>query len=108
MDELEFKKNFGRRLCMLRRSRKLTQEKLSELVGLDPQYYCKMENGNHFPSVKTIVKILDLFQLEPKELFNFTNSANAIIDEINTSLTRLNRKELHIVSNFVDSIIALN
>ena len=107
MDEFEFKKLFGVRLRALRKGRNLTQEKLSELIGLDPQYYCKMENGNHFPSVKTLAKIIEILDIDSNDLFNFSASKNPNIDNITASLVSLNSKELKVVKEFINSVVKL-
>jgi len=107
MNEQEFKKLFGIRLRALRKVKGITQEKLSELIGLDPQYYCKMENGNHFPSVKTLTKIIETLGVEENELFNFSKKTNSIINSISASLVQFNNKELKIIKEFVDAMIKL-
>ena len=107
MDEFEFRKSFGKRLCIIRKEKNLTQERLAELIELDPQYYCKMENGNHFPSVKTLAKITQVFGMGPDELFNFGSIKSDMVEKISVKLSDLSNKELEIVNNFVLSIIAL-
>ena len=107
MNELELKKLFGKRLRSIRKNKGLTQEYLSELIGLDPQYYCKMENGNHFPSVKTLAKIAQVLKIKPKDLFNFSDSQNSLLEKVNTSLLSLSEKELDVVRFFVSSIVKL-
>lgn len=85
----------------------MAQEKLSELIGLDPQYYCKMENGNHFPSVKTLAKIIEILKVDIKDLFSFSNSQNSLFDNIYISLLALSDKELRVVNTFINSVIDL-
>lgn len=107
MDELRLKQLFGKRLRAIRKNRNMTQEKLSELIGLDPQYYCKMENGNHFPSVKTLAKIIEILKVDIKDLFSFSNSQNSLFDNIYISLLELSDKELRVVNTFINSVIDL-
>ncbi len=54
MDEKQLKKDFGNRIRYIRKQKKLTQEILSEIADIDPQHYCKIENGTHFPSPKIL------------------------------------------------------
>ena len=67
----EFKHCFGLRIKELRRSKHLTQEQLAEEIGMDTQNLCKMENGNHFPQVKNVIKLAKILDVEVKELFDF-------------------------------------
>lgn len=56
----------------LKRERKqagYSQEKLAELIGLTPKYISSIEIGNRFPSADTIQKIVDIFDLEPYQMF---------------------------------------
>lgn len=71
MDEKEFKKLFGLTIRELRKEKNLTQEQLAELVWLDTQHFCKMENGNHFPSLKNLL---------PKELKLVKHTISTLID----------------------------
>lgn len=43
------RKMLGKRIKELRKSKNLTQEKLSELVGFEPNHITKIEAGKHFP-----------------------------------------------------------
>jgi transcriptional regulator with XRE-family HTH domain len=48
---------FGAKIKKLRTERKLTQEALSEKVGIDYSYMNLIENGKRNPSLKIIAKI---------------------------------------------------
>ena len=45
----EVKKNIGYRIKQIRNNRGMTQETLSELVGIDPSALCRIENGQTYP-----------------------------------------------------------
>ena len=104
MNEIELRKSFGKRLCFIRKSKKLTQERLSELIELDPQYYCKMENGNHFPSVKTLAKITQVYNMAPNELFDFDSKKSTIADEVHILISNLSDRELKVIKNLILSL----
>ena len=49
----------GERLKILRKQKKLTAEKLAELVGIDRTYISKIENTYFIPSFKILYKIAE-------------------------------------------------
>lgn len=67
----DFKKKFGQNLKKLRKSRKLTQEKLAELIDIHYRQMSKIETGDNFPSSKTIEKLCCVLNVSPATLFNF-------------------------------------
>ena len=58
-DKRDRRAEFGRRLRRLRLERQLSQEKLSELAGLDRNYVTEAERGNMNPALLTIGKLAD-------------------------------------------------
>lgn len=89
MDELEFKKFFGKRIKELRLKNGLTQEQLAELIEVGERNLSKIECGNVFVKAKTIAKLIEALKIEPKELFEFSQYQKKeilkqiLIDEIN-------------------------
>ena len=49
---MDNKKLLGSRLKELRKRKGLTQEKLAELVELEPASICNIENGYNYPSLQ--------------------------------------------------------
>ena len=60
---------FGIKLSKLRKERKLTQEELGELLGINGKSVSKWERGITMPSVENILKICVLFRISSDELF---------------------------------------
>ena len=52
-----FKQKFAENLKRIRKSRKLTQEQLAEIVGVDFRYISFIENARSFPSCELIEKL---------------------------------------------------
>ena len=67
----EFREAFGRRIKLLRKNRHITQEKLAEIIGLNPRQLTRIETGENFPSSDTLVKLSMALDLEVKYLFDF-------------------------------------
>jgi transcriptional regulator with XRE-family HTH domain len=59
---------FGRRLKKLRVERALSQEKLTELAGLDKNYVTEAERGKSNPSLETIGKLADVLGVDDAAL----------------------------------------
>ena len=67
------KELLGLRVKEFRKQKKLTQEKLAEIIGVDNGYISKLEVGQNFPSITTLEKIADVLDVELYELFRYTN-----------------------------------
>lgn len=62
---------FAKRLKILRKKRKLTLEKLAELVEVSTNHISKLEAANANPSFILITRLAKALNVELKELFNF-------------------------------------
>lgn len=62
--EIKIKEN----LKILRESKHLSQEKLSELAGVSPDYISLIERGKRIPSIKRLCMIAKALGVEPFEL----------------------------------------
>lgn len=65
----DIKDLLGKRIKELRKEKNLTQEKLAELIDIDTRNIIKIENGETFPRLKTLEKLLEVFQIGISELF---------------------------------------
>ncbi len=65
------KEAFGINLKKLRKLKGITQEELSEQIGMNARQISKLETGSHFPSVKNLEKICMALGVQPWELFSF-------------------------------------
>lgn len=106
MKEEQLKKQFGQRVRLIRKSQNLTQEKLSEMIDLDPQHFCKMENGTNFPSPKNLVKIADALNVEVQDLFAF-NSSDKTLEKIIVEVKNLTPKELDFLQTIINALSKL-
>lgn len=60
---------FKNNLRYYRKKRGLTQEALSEKIGLNPKYITDIESRAKFPSADTIDAIAAALQIQPSQLF---------------------------------------
>ena len=63
----------GMRIKEIRQSRKISQDKLSEKLDIDPKYLSRIEVGKATPSLDLLVKTANLLNVELKELFEFAH-----------------------------------
>ena len=68
---MDNKKLLGSRLKELRKRKGLTQEKLAELVELEPASICNIENGYNYPSLQNLEKIVTTLEVTFSDIFNF-------------------------------------
>ncbi len=68
---MTLKQDLGQRIQHLRKGKKLTQEVLAEMVGIDPKNISKIENGNNYPAAETLSAIAKALDVDVYELFVF-------------------------------------
>ncbi|MBC2888286.1 helix-turn-helix domain-containing protein [Gordonibacter massiliensis (ex Traore et al. 2017)] len=62
----------GGRIRAMREGQDLSQEKLAKMIGMDPTYLSRVEQGKRNPTVKLLAKIAHGLGVELKELFDFS------------------------------------
>jgi transcriptional regulator with XRE-family HTH domain len=62
-------KLFADRLKELREGRSISQQRLSELAGLNRNYVSDVERGRRNPCLGNIVKLAEALDVPPAELF---------------------------------------
>lgn len=74
----------GQRLRELRKRKNITQERLSELIDVDPSTISNIENGKNYPTMNNLVSIIDVLDISFTEVFDFEHkdSADNLVDEI--------------------------
>jgi len=65
------KELFGLRIAELRKRYCLTQQQLADLIGFRLVGISQIERGQKFASERTIQKLCNAFNCEPKDLFSF-------------------------------------
>ncbi len=70
-NNLDIKGLLGKRIKELRTERKLTQDKLSEMVGFGQRTLSKLERGKTFITAEHLTKLLTALDIGIEDLFNF-------------------------------------
>jgi transcriptional regulator with XRE-family HTH domain len=63
----------GKRLKLLRKLRELTQEEISQSLGIERTRYSKWEKGVSEPNLKMLCRIADYFHVSTDYLLGRTN-----------------------------------
>ncbi len=63
---------FGEKLAYVRKSKKLSQMKLAEIVDMNFNYIGQIERGEANVTIHTIKALSNALDVETKELFDFT------------------------------------
>lgn len=66
-----YQKAFGENLKRLRKSKKISREKLAEDAGIEPKQVYRIEVGENSPTLATIVAVAGALGVHPKKLFEF-------------------------------------
>ena len=65
------RKQIGRKIREIRDKNGLTQEYFSELINLDPSSLSNIENGKGYPSMQTLLNIMENFNIKPQDIFDY-------------------------------------
>ena len=100
-------KLFGKRIKELRKNKKLTQEQLGELVGIDFKQIGNIETGTYFTTMPTLEKIAKALDVEIYELFNFNhnNSREILIENIIKMIKEASDDDLKIIYRIIGDIL---
>lgn len=100
------KELLGMRIKEFRENRKFTQDKLAEMVGIDPKHLSRIENGRNYPSFETLEKILDSLNVSYEDIFNYSHfiERDEMIKKINVKLLNINSDKLTFIFKMVNEI----
>ena len=105
MREGKLAKSFGQKLRYLRKTKKLSQEKLAEKADLHPTYIGVIERGEQSATLDTIEKLAGALQLNEKELFYFTShDEDRLKQEILARLSGQSAKKLQKVLDILKAL----
>ena len=54
---IEVKKLLGKRIAEIRKSKKMQQEDLAEIIGIEPNNLSKIETGKNYPNPENLAKM---------------------------------------------------
>lgn len=80
-------RSIGLRIRELRLKKKLSQEDVAELVDVNFRTIQRIETGKNIPSLETLTKLADAFDIDIRDLFTVEHLACR--DEIIHNITRI-------------------
>ena len=100
------KKLLGEKIKEIRKSRKITQAELAELINVDSKYISRIETSNASPSLEVVHNIAEALNVQEKDLFDTScmKTKEELDREIIDGLKRLNLKETRAVFSLVNSL----
>lgn len=104
----EIKTLFGMRIKELRKNMGLSQEKLAEKVEISSKYLSRVEMGQHFPSIDTLVKLADVLNIELKDFFEFahgTPSPRELKAILNSLVKEADKDKLRLLVKVVRAVV---
>ena len=100
---IDFSK-IGSRIRQYRKSANLTQEKLSEKIGITPKHFSKLEAGRHNPHFDTIILLakeldvpIDAF-LEDIE----DNQINTFLQIMKEDISSMSKRQLEMLKRYIE------
>lgn len=98
----------GAKIKHIRKAKKITQEKLAEIIDVDFGYISKLEVGQNFPSIQTLNKIADTLGVDISEFFTYKDISELDLKAETTKLLdNFNQDELKIIYKVAKSIKAV-
>ena len=69
----------GENLKVLRKQKRITQSELAESIGIETHNLNRIENGKSFPQARTLVSLINYFNIAPHQLFVNKNDKLTLI-----------------------------
>ena len=67
----DYKELIGKKIKEIRKKSNLTQADFSEIISIEPSSLSNIETGKSFPSIQTVLRIIEKFKIEPQDFFDF-------------------------------------
>lgn len=99
------KELLGKRIRELRKRKGINQEKLAELINVDPTTISNIENGKNYPSLINLENLLEVLDYTFLDAFDFEHKNNNedLLNQINQRLKDNPNK----IEDFYKIVIAL-
>lgn len=96
--------NFGKKLKTFRIENNLTQEQLSEKLGISLKYISRIENGNNGIKTQTLINCINILGFTPNTLYSdFITNENILVDiEISNKISKLTKSKKEFINSFID------
>ena len=95
MDDLKF---IGEKIKEIRNRKKISQEKLAEMVSMNGRSIMRLENMQNTPTLETLIKIAKALDVSITDLFQteYLQDKKDIIAEVNNIMNKMPVEDLRI------------
>ncbi|MCI8411291.1 MAG: helix-turn-helix transcriptional regulator [Clostridia bacterium] len=103
-------KNFGKILRDFRIKNKLTQEQLSEELGISLKYISRIENGNNGIKTQTLIKYMNLLGITPNTIYKSFITNKEVIKNIDLTekINSLSEDKKDFINSIIDLLQNMN
>ncbi len=104
---MDTQKLFGKRIKELRKQKNLTQEQLSEMLGVFQKQIGNIETGTTFTTMANLEKLADILGVEVQDLFEFNHHKpkEELLNDISELLSSCSEEKLQTVYRVLKDII---
>lgn len=97
-------KIFGKVLRDFRIKNNLTQDSLSEKLGISLKYISRIENGNSGLKTQTLIKCMNILGISPNTIYKefITNEQLKLQLELSEKMNNLSEEKLLFLSSIID------
>ena len=110
VSKLDIDKIFGKILREFRKKHKLTQEELSEKLGISLKYISRIENGNNGVKTQTLINYMNILGITPNTIYAafITNEEAAKNVEISEKIVNLSDEKKELLNSIIDLLENFN
>lgn len=105
---MDAKKQLGARIKELRKTKKLTQEQLAEMIDVDPKHLSRIEVGGSYPSLDTLAKMSAALKYEVMDFFDYEHRVDdkkQLMESIGRLLREAQQEQLRIILRMIRVIV---
>lgn len=110
LSKIDIDKNFGKILRDFRLRKNLTQEELSEKLGISLKYISRIETGNNGVKTQTLINYMNILGITPNLLYEkFMTDPNVIENiKITEKISSLSSEKKHFIMSIIKLLDNLN
>ncbi len=97
----------GARIREQRKKKRLTQEQLAEMLGIDQKHMSRIELGKSYPSLDRLTMIAEALEVPLPSLFKFTHMGDEreLVQQINEMVQKLGEADQRRVFKIVKALL---
>ena len=88
---MDIKRVFGKNVHQYRKERKLSQERLAELLDITPKHLSSIENGSSFVAAELLERLSSVLGVSPSSLFYSSEESggtSAFLDKVDSIVSQ--------------------